>query len=230
MTMKKQGRRLEVELDWYYISKESLRTILVLFLLAAAGVIWGVYSYTHREENAVRRAAREIETAEELHVKARNLPEAKRLTEELATAAGKVAEAREEVEKGRHQFAINAALEAQAISKRLLGGISSARGDATILEVGGKVEIQRASRATWEPARIGIQLYEGDFLKTGSSGAADVMAADGTMYRIKAETLFEVHRSSTGGGAPARAAAARRSSSSSGRSTSTPGTAPARPS
>ena len=196
------GRRYEVELDWWYVSKETLRKALVVFGVLAVAVVWGVYAYTHREDSLAKRARRELATAEELLGKARNLPEAKRLGDELTTAAGKVAEAREEIEKGRPQFAVNDALEAQAIAKRLLGGISSARGDATVLEAAGKVEIQRASRATWEPARIGLQLYEGDFLKTGSNGAADVMASDGTMYRIRPETLFEVHRSiGSGGGA-----------------------------
>lgn len=193
------GRRYEVELDWWYVSKETLRKALVVFALLAVAVVWGVYAYTHRDDSLLKRAQRELATAEELLGKARNLPEAKRLTDELTTAAGKVAEAREELEKGRPQFAVNDALEAQAIAKRLLGGISSARGDATVLEAAGKVEVQRASRATWEPARIGLQLYEGDFLKTGSNGAADVMAADGTMYRIRPETLFEVHRSLASG-------------------------------
>jgi hypothetical protein len=64
-------------------------------------------------------------------------------------------------------------------------------------DVGGKVEIQRANRTTWESAKAGMQLFEGDFLKTGANGAADVMAADGTLYRIKPETLFEIQRTST---------------------------------
>jgi len=34
-------------------------------------------------------------------------------------------------------------------------------------------------------------------VKTGASGIAEVMATDGTLYRIKPETLFEVHRSVT---------------------------------
>jgi hypothetical protein len=42
-----------------------------------------------------------------------------------------------------------------------------------------------------------MKLYEGDFLKTGANGLAEVMAVDGTFYRIKAETLFEVHRGKT---------------------------------
>jgi hypothetical protein len=46
-----------------------------------------------------------------------------------------------------------------------------------------------------------MKLYEGDFLKTGANGLAEVMAVDGTFYRIKAETLFEVHRGKTFAGA-----------------------------
>jgi hypothetical protein len=156
-----------------------------------------VYLYTNREAIQARRADSEIASAEELLDKAKVLPDAPRLADELQAAAGKLAEAKTEKQKGRIQFAINAAVESQSIVKRVLEGKSTARGDATVLAVGGKVEVQRASRATWETAREGMQLYEGDFLKTGSSGAADVMAENGTMYRIKSDTLLEVHRSTT---------------------------------
>ena len=49
-----------------------------------------------------------------------------------------------------------------------------------ITDFGGKVEIQRANRATWEAGRVGMKLYEGDFLKTGANGLAEVMSVDGT--------------------------------------------------
>jgi len=191
---KKAGRRYEVELDWYYISKDTLRRWLIVFLLLAAAVVWGVWAWLNRGGDAVRRASREIAAAEELLGKARALPEAARLREELVAASGKVEEARTALGAGNAPEAVNAALEAQSIAKRLLGGLSSARGDAAILDFGGKVEVQRANRATWESARAGMALFEGDFLKTGGNGVADVMASDGTMYRIKPETLFEVHR------------------------------------
>lgn len=195
---KKSGRRFEVELDWYYISKDTLgRWLIVLVVLAAVALV-GVWAFTHRGGNVSRRASREIAAAEELLGKASALPEAPRLRDELAASAGKVAEARTDLKAGNPQEAVNAALEAQSIAKKLLAGLSTGRGDATVLDLGGKVEVQRANRATWEAARTGLALYEGDFLKTASNGVADVMSTDGTMYRIRPETLFEVHRSSDG--------------------------------
>jgi hypothetical protein len=202
---KKTGHRFEAELDWYYISKESLRRWVVLFVLLAAGVVWGVWTWVRRGGEAARRAGREIAAAEELLDKARALPEAGRLKEEIGAAAGKVLEARTALQSENAPEAVNSALEAQSIAKRLLGGLSSAKGDAAVLDFGGKVEVQRANRATWEAARTGMALFEGDFLKTGGNGVADVMASDGTMYRIKPETLFEVHRTRAASGGPGSA-------------------------
>ena len=169
---KKEGRRFEVELDWYYISKETVRKGLIGFVIAAIAVSGGVYYWLHRGDNVPRRAAAEIAAAEQLLSRARALPDAARMKEEADAAAGKVGEARASYEAGRFPEALNSAVEARSLAQRLLGGSGSSRHDAAIMDFGGKVEVQRASRATWEPARTGMKLYEGDFLKTGANGLA----------------------------------------------------------
>jgi hypothetical protein len=193
---KKPGNRYEVELDWYYISKENLlKWAVALLLVVVAGVV--LYLVLRPKPDSLpRRAARELAAAEELMEKARVLPNAPRVKDELESASSRLEEARTFLKTGSLQEAVKAAQEVQETARRLLSGMASARGDVAILECGGKVEIQRAARATWEPARAGAQLFEGDFIKTGTNGGADVVAADGTMYRIRADTLFEVHRSS----------------------------------
>lgn len=87
------------------------------------------------------------------------------------------------------------------MARKVLEEEANVRGDAHIAEAEGRVELQRAGLATWEPARPGMQLYEGDFLKTGPNGAADIVFAEGSRYKIKPDTLFEVHRTSTVTGA-----------------------------
>jgi hypothetical protein len=193
---KKPANRYEVELDWYYISKENLlKWALVLLFAVAVGV--AVYFVLRpRPDSLPRRAEREVAAAEEQMEKARALPHAPRVKDELELASARLDQARTFLRTGSHQEAVAAAQEVQAAAKRLISGMATARGDVAILECGGKVEIQRAARANWEPARSGMQLFEGDFIKTGTSGGADVVAADGTMYRIRPDTLFEVHRSS----------------------------------
>ena len=205
--VKKDGRRYEVELDWYYISKDTVFRWVLIFLVAAAAVAGGVYFFVQRGADVSRRAAREISQAEDLLVKARTLPDASRVREEVEIAAGKIQDARVHYQAGRYQEALAAAVEARSLAQRILGGGGSLRHDAMVMDFGGKLEVQRANRSTWEPARVGMKLYEGDFLKTGANGLAEVMSIDGTYYRIKPETLFEVHRVSTipgSGGADAQ--------------------------
>jgi hypothetical protein len=144
-----------------------------------------------------------VAAAEDLMEKARTLPHAPKVKDELESAAAQLDQARTHLKTGHFQEAASEAQEVQSAARRLISGVATARGDAAILESGGKVEIQRASRATWEAARAGMQLFEGDFIKTGANGGADVVAADGTMYRIRPETLFEVHRSSVVAAGPA---------------------------
>jgi hypothetical protein len=193
---KKQGHRYEVELDWYYIPKEKLLRWAGIALLALVLAGTGFYFLRPRPDSAPRRAAREVAAAEEMINKVLVLPHVARVREEVDAATTRLESARTALRAGKAEEAINGALEVQSVARRLFGGLEAARGDAAILDCGGKVEIQRGSRATWESARTGMQLFDGDFIKTGANGGADVMAADGTMYRIRPETLFEVHRSS----------------------------------
>jgi len=201
MVERKDGRRYEVELDWYYVSKETLWRWVLLLVGAAVLVSAGVYYWLHRADDVEGRARREIAAAEEQLAKSRIAPGAPRAREEIAFAAEKLEGARASFAAARYPQALKEAVEARQLAMRIASGSGALRHDAAIMELGGRVEIQRASRATWEAARVGMKLYEGDFLKTGANGIAEVMAVDGTFYRIKPETLFEVHRGKTFAGA-----------------------------
>src|SRR5512143_3155885 len=168
--VKKDGRRYEVELDWYYISKDTVVRWVLIFLVAAAAVAGGVYFFVQRGADVSRRAAREISQAEDLLIKARTLPDASRVREEVEIAAGKIQDARAHYQAGRYQEALAAAVEARSLAQRILGGGGSLRHDAMVMDFGGKLEVQRGNRSTWEAARVGMKLYEGVFLKTGANG------------------------------------------------------------
>jgi hypothetical protein len=201
MAGKKDGRRFEVELDWYYVSKETIWRWVLLLLGAAVLVSGGVYWWLNRGEDVEGRARREIAAADDLLARARMAPGAVRAREEITVASEKLEGARSSYAAARYPAALKEAVEARQLALRIASGAGTQRHDAAIMELGGRVEVQRASRATWEAARVGMKLYEGDFLKTGANGLAEVMAVDGTFYRIKPETLFEVHRGKTFAGA-----------------------------
>jgi hypothetical protein len=192
---KKIGDDIESRLDWYYISRQGVYRVLAGFVVVAALVVAGVWYVSHRDSGAVARAREEILRAEERLADVRRLKDADRYEEEIGRMSGMIGEAQKlfavrELERARTQ-----AVTAQQLARNVLSGKTAQRGDANVIEVAGKVELQRANTTAWEPLGRGTALREGDFIKTGASGTAEVMAMNGTLYRIGPETLFEVHRS-----------------------------------
>ena len=51
MAAKKDGRRFEVELDWYYVSKETLWRWVLLLVGAAILVSAGIYWWLNRGDD-----------------------------------------------------------------------------------------------------------------------------------------------------------------------------------
>ena len=47
------------------------------------------------------------------------------------------------------------------------------------------MSLQRAGRSTFEPARQRQPLFDGDFVKAGKTGSAEIMFYDGTLYTIR---------------------------------------------
>jgi len=58
------------------------------------------------------------------------------------------------------------------------------------------VAMQRAGRSTFESARQRQPLFDGDFIRTGHNGSAEIMFTDGTLFTIRPGSLFEVRRPS----------------------------------
>ncbi len=75
------------------------------------------------------------------------------------------------------------------------------QGDASFIFVEGDVSLQRAGRSTFEPARQRQPLFDGDFVKAGKTGSAEIMFFDGTLYTIRPGSLFECRPAGLLGGA-----------------------------
>jgi hypothetical protein len=163
----------------------------------AALVVLAVWYWSTRGTATLGRAREEIARAEELLGSARRLKDADRYTDEIGQGVARVEEAQRTLAAGDAERARNQAITAQQLFRSILSGKLGDKGDANVIEVAGRVELQRANTTKWDTLRPGVVLREGDFVKTGASGVAEVMATDGTLYRIKPETLFEVHRSVT---------------------------------
>lgn len=194
---KKPGHDFDSRLDWYYISRRNLYRVVLGFLAVAAIVVFAVWFWSTRDSATLSRARQEIARAEELLGDARRLKEADRYTDEIGQGAARIEEAQKTLAVGDAERARSQAVTAQQLFRSILSGKLGDKGDANVIEIAGRVELQRANTTKWDTLQPGVVLREGDFVKTGASGVAEVMATDGTLYRIKPETLFEVHRSVT---------------------------------
>ncbi len=192
---KKPRNDIGSRLDWYYVSRRGVYQALFAFVVLAGLVVAGVWWYTNRDANALARGREEIQRAEERLAEVKHLPEADRFADEIARIAGLIDESRKLLAAREADRARGQAVAAQQLARNVLSGKTTGRGDASAIDVGGKVEFQRANTTRWEALVRGTVLREGDFIKTGASGTAEVMAANGTLFRIRPETLFEVHRS-----------------------------------
>ncbi len=192
---KKPDSDIESRIDWYYVSRSGVYRALLVFLALAASVVLGVWWVSNRDASVQARAREEIARAEERRGEVKRLAEADRYADEIVRIAGLIDEAKKFLASREAEHARGQAVAAQQLARNVLSGRSAGRGDASTIEIGGKVEFQRANTTRWEALTRGTVLREGDFIKTGASGTAEIMAANGTLFRIRPETLFEVHRS-----------------------------------
>ena len=66
-------------------------------------------------------------------------------------------------------------------------------GAGQIISLQGRVDVQRAGRNDWSPARERMAVFNGDYIRTGSDGTSEVLFADGTLYRVAPDSLLEIH-------------------------------------
>ena len=196
MTDRKKGRNLESQLEWYYVSTQTIVRIVVGFLVVAGLVAGGVFFFVKRDDST-RRARQVVADAEDALSRAKKQQDAHLLQREISAADQKLDEAKRDLEAGQHERATRTALEVKSTALKIMAG-AVIKSEAHVADVAGTAQIQRATRTTWETLKQGMPLHEGDFIKTGPNGTAEVLWNDGTMYRIKPETLFEVHAAAGG--------------------------------
>ena len=63
---------------------------------------------------------------------------------------------------------------------------------ARIVSYTGKVEIRRAGGATWEASRFGVELYAGDFIRTGADAKVAVLLSDESQMQLNRNSLLEL--------------------------------------
>jgi len=197
------GQPIGTDLDWFVIPIRTIRLwgtlLLVLIIVAAAAIV--IRSKTRGSPE--NRASAEIASATDLVKRAESSSGNGRTNSHLAQAREFLLGARDAFSKKNWDSAFRLAVDSQSSARRALGGRSPDEpGDASLISVEGDVSIQTAGKNAFGPARQRQSLFDGDFIKTGRTGSAEIMFSDGTLYTIRPGSLFEVRRpnSPEGGG------------------------------
>lgn len=187
------GQPVGTDIDWFVIPiRTVLRGGIILVLVAAAAfLIYTIQSRRSPEE----RAKKEIETAAQLIHRAGAAGGTVRPGSHLTQAHDLLQGAEDSYARKNYDSAFRLAVESQSYARRSLGGTAKDEpGDASLISVEGDVSIQTAGRSAFGPAQQRQSLFEGDFIKTGRTGSAEIMFSDGTLYTIRTGSLFEVRR------------------------------------
>ncbi len=195
MRKRKSGQPAGTDLDWFVIPIETIRRwgLIALLLLVAGGV--GFYFYSRNKRSPQEKARIEIAEADSMLSRATRAAGTVRPGSNVAQARDFLGDARQSYSASRWEEAFRLAIESQSYSRRALGSAGAGeQGDATFIFVEGDVSLQRAGRSTFEPARQRQPLFDGDFVKAGKTGSAEIMFNDGTLYTIRPGSLFECRK------------------------------------
>ena len=195
MRRRKLARLVGPDLDWFIIPIRKIAAWgLVTVVVAGAGFL-GYRTFVKTQPSAEERARAEIESAATLLVQATAAAGSARPGSNLTRAADLLQEARNVMADRRFEEAFRLAVESESYSRRVIGRLKSdENGDASFIFVEGDVTLQRAGRSNFETARQRVPLFDGDFIKTGRTGSAEIMFTDGTLFTIRPGSLFEVRR------------------------------------
>jgi hypothetical protein len=185
---------LLLELDWVVVRVVTLRRVLAI---AATGVVAAAlvfFAYLRLNLPPDVRARRAIEHAERSRERLGSQPlpdawktelqqaEAQLDTARTAYAAEGWVEALSHAEGARSRFEALAGVDARTVV-----------GVGHFFSLNGKVSVQRAGKAEWSNAQPRNPVFNGDFVRTGRDGSAEILFSDGSLYRIAPNSLLEIH-------------------------------------
>jgi hypothetical protein len=192
---RKPGQPVGTDLDWFVIPIRTIRTwgILLVFLAAAAFLAYTIQSRVRR--SPLEKAKNEIVAARQLVQRASPAGGKVRPGSLVAQARDFLRGAEDSFARSNYDAAYRLAVESQSYSRRASSGTAAEEpGDASLIFAEGDVSIQSSGRAAFGPAHQRQSLFDGDFIKTGRTGSAEIMFTDGTLYTIRPGSLFEVRR------------------------------------
>jgi hypothetical protein len=181
---------------WYTLSVDTVRGwVSVLLLVGVAWAGWRSYDYLEARylEGKVARVLRE---ARDLETSVRAEGGAHAYRADYDTALDHLRRARSQLDEQKLAGALRSAEQGRMLLASLLRQLHrlESSGEAQFISVHGAVEYRRGERGDWQTARLRDMLYAGDYVKTAGSGSAEIMAIDGTVYTVRADTVILIGR------------------------------------
>jgi len=190
MTSRKSSQS-GADIDWYLISIDRLKQILLLVVIA--GIAAGAWLYYKSQQTPRQRAQRSIELADTSLNELASSPELTNYRAEFERAKAKVDEARTLYAQEQYPQAESAAIESQAITRTALSGVGERESDAQFLTVEGTVDFQKGGSGDWKKADRNTPLFNGDWVRTAGSSSAELFFSNGSIYTIGPNALLEIY-------------------------------------
>jgi len=185
--------RSSIQIDWYVIKLTNIRRIVAIVItgVVAAGLVFLAYQRLNLPPEALARKA--IEAAELAESKAETQVLPQNLRRELGQASAQLELARENYLADRWSMAESEADSARLRFLALAGsGTRQLAGVGEFFSLEGRVQLQRAGQSEWDNAQPRTPVFNGDFIRCGRDGSAEILFTDGSLYRISQNSLLEI--------------------------------------
>ncbi len=184
-----------IEFDWVVVRINTFRKVVVVagIALAAAALLAVAFYLLDQPPQVQARKAIERAAAVREQISRQDVPDS--WQSELEQADTQLEAARTAYVGQQWETAIEQAeLARQRLELFLGAGETQVVGAGQILSFDGRVTVQRGGSSEWSSAHRRMPLYNGDFIKTGPDGSAEIIFADGTVYRVASDSLLEIHQ------------------------------------
>jgi len=185
--------RSSIQVDWYLIKITSIRRIIAIVVtgVVAAGLVFLAYQRLNLPPEG--RARKAIEAAELAESKAESQVLPQNLRRELGQASAQLETAREMYLTERWPEAESDAESARLRFLALAGaGTHQLTGVGEFFSLEGRVQLQRAGTSEWDNAQQRMPVFNGDYVRSGRDGSAEILFTDGSLYRISPNSLLEI--------------------------------------
>ena len=182
-----------IQIDWYLIKITNIRRLIAIVAtgVIAAGLLFIAYQRLNLPPEA--RARRAIENAEVAEAKAANQVLPQDLRRELGQASDQLEAARASYLNENFAEAESDAESARLRFLALAGsGTHQLSGVGEFFSLEGRIQLQRAGQTEWGDAQQRMPVFNGDFVRSGRDGSAEILFTDGSLYRIAPNSLLEI--------------------------------------